>query len=239
MLILAIIPARSGSKGVPQKNIKLLAGHPLIAYSIIASQLCSKIERTIVSTDSQEFAEIALSYGAEVPFLRPRELAEDDTLDLPVFQHALRWLGEREGYLPDIVVNLRPTSPLRKAEDIDKGIELLIENPEADSVRSVSTPSQNPFKMWRIVHDYLQPVLGSSSDELYNAPGQSLPAVYWQNGYVDIARYDTIMAKNSMTGQKILPLVMDDAYPVDIDSLIDFEVAEMFMQKLTKGKGMI
>ncbi|MFZ6019832.1 MAG: cytidylyltransferase domain-containing protein, partial [Chloroflexota bacterium] len=130
--VLAIIPARGGSKGIPRKNIRNFAGHPLIAYSIAAALQSRRITRVIVSTDDPEIAEVARAYGAEVPFLRPAELAQDSTLDLPVFQHALAWLTANEAYAPDVVVQLRPTSPIRPVGLVDEAVHILLEHPEAD-----------------------------------------------------------------------------------------------------------
>ncbi len=162
--VLTFIPARGGSKGIPRKNIKNLAGHPLIAYSIAASLEAELVKRTIVTTDDPEIAEIARKYGAEVPFLRPEELAQDDTRDLPVFQHALTWLKEQEGYQPDLVVQLRPTSPFRPPGLIDEAINILLDNPEATSVRGVVPSNQNPYKMWQILENgAMRPILASGS----------------------------------------------------------------------------
>lgn len=225
--VLALIPARGGSKSIPRKNIRQFAGHPLIAYSIAAGLAAEMVTRLIVSTDDEEIAAIAREYGAEVPFLRPAELAQDETPDLPVFQHALSWLAEEENYIPQIVVQLRPTSPLRRTDHIDQAVLRLIEHPEADSIRSVCIPFQNPYKMWRITEaGYLKPLLETNLNEAYNLPRQSLPEVYWQTGYVDAAWWETIMEKNSMTGELILPLLMGAEEWIDIDSPDDWLRAE-------------
>lgn len=228
MSVLAIIPARGGSKSIPHKNIRLLAGFPLIAYSIAAARAATLVKRVIVSTDDPDIAAVARTYGAEVPFLRPAEHARDDTPDLPVFQHALQWLAENEGYLPEIVVQLRPTSPFRRVWHIDQAVARLLDHPEADAVRTVCLPFQNPFKMWRIQPDgFMQPLIAvEGAPEPYNLPRQALPEVYWQTGYVDAARTDTILQQNSMTGQRILPLVIDSSEWVDIDSPDDWRRAE-------------
>jgi N-acylneuraminate cytidylyltransferase len=227
MKILAIIPARGGSRSVPKKNIKKLNGKPLIAYSIEEAKRSKFIDRLVVSTDSKEIAKVSKKYGAEVPFLRPAELAQDNTTDLPVFKHAVKWLKDNEGYVPDIIVHLRPTAPLRKANHIDEGIKLLIGDKDADSVRSVCEPSQNPYKMWRIKKRYLVSILNAKGKtESFNMPRQKLPKVYWQNASVDVVRYDTIIKKNSMTGDNILPLFMEAKYSVDLDTEFDFKIAE-------------
>ncbi len=228
---LALIPARGGSKSIPRKNIRPLAGFPLIAYSIAAGLAAETVSRVLVSTDDAEIAAVARQYGAETPFLRPPELAQDQTPDLPVFQHALQWLAEYEGWQPEIVVQLRPTSPFRRVVHIDQAIYRLRERPEADAVRTVCVPFQNPFKMWRIQADgYMQPLIDLGAPEPYNLPRQALPEVYWQTGYVDAAWSDTILQKNSMTGERILPLVIDPAEWIDIDSADDWRRAERLLE---------
>ena len=224
--VLAIVPARGGSKGIPRKNLREVAGHPLIAYSIAVALRSREIDRVIVSTDDREIADVARSYGADVPFLRPAELATDETPDLPVFQHALGWLEHEQRYRPDLVVHLRPTSPLRRAIDVDRAIVLLRDRPDADAVRGVCEPFQNPYKMWRLADaGFLQPLLDLPVvPEPYNQPRQSLPAVYWQTASIDVTRSTTILDGGSMTGGRILPLVLPEDSWVDIDSerLIEF-----------------
>jgi CMP-N-acetylneuraminic acid synthetase len=229
--VLALVTARGGSKGVPRKNLHPFCGLPLIAHTIAVARRAPVVGRCVTSTDDAEIADVARAHGSEVPFLRPTELAGDDTPDLPVFQHALAWLAEHEDYRPDVVVHLRPTSPLRRPEHIERAVELLRRHPEADSVRTVSPPSQNPFKMWRVVDGVLRPLVPTDLPEPYNLPRQKLPQVYWQNGYVDVAWTRTI-AKGSMTGADILPLVIDDLLPVDLDSVEAFEIAEAAVRRL-------
>jgi CMP-N-acetylneuraminic acid synthetase len=229
--VLALIPARGGSKSIPRKNIRLLAGYPLIAYSIAAGLAASTVTRVLVSTDDLEIAEIARRYGAETPFLRPPEMAQDNTPDLPVFKHALHWLDENEGWQPEIIVQLRPTSPFRRVMHIDQAVYRLIERPGTDAVRTVCVPFQNPFKMWRIQADGLmQPLVDLGVPEPYNMPRQALPDVFWQTGYVDAAWSDTLMHKNSMTGEHILPLVIDPSEWIDIDSPDDWRRAERLIE---------
>ena len=228
--VLALIPARGGSKSIPMKNIAPLAGRPLIAHSIEVARKCRRISRVIVSTDSEQIRQVSLSCGAEVPFLRPAAIAEDDTTDLPVFIHALRWLSDHEAYHPDIVVHFRPTTPLRAPERVEAAIEALIENPEADSVRAVSPPLQNPFKMWTLGDTYLEPLVDIGIPEPYNQPRQRLPTVYWQTGYLDVVRTSTLLEKNSMTGDRILPYIMDEQFVVDIDQPFSLRLAEFLME---------
>lgn len=222
--VLAIIPARGGSKSIPRKNIKLLSGFPLIAYSIAAGLQAKLVTRVIISTDDQEIARVARKYGAEVPFIRPKNLAEDDTPDLPVFAHALKWLEEHEGYKPDVIVQLRPTSPIRPPKLVDHAIKMLLSNSDADSVRGVVPAGQNPHKMWRLA-DNSSPMKNlldvKGIKEPYNAPRQILPPVYWQTGHIDAIRPTTIL-KGSMSGKNIYPLIIDPSYTADIDNLVDW-----------------
>jgi N-acylneuraminate cytidylyltransferase len=223
--VLAVIPARGGSKGIPRKNIRDFSGHPLIAYSVAAGLQSKLVTRTIVSTDDDEIAAVARRYGAEIPFMRPPELAQDQTLDLPVFQHALHWLAEEENYHPDVVVQLRPTSPIRPLNCVDEAIRLLLSRPEADSVRGVVPAGQNPFKMWRIDEDskVMSPLLEVKEvPEPYNAPRQMLPSVYWQTGHIDAIRPKVILEHSSMSGGVVLALMIDPVFSVDIDNLRDW-----------------
>jgi CMP-N-acetylneuraminic acid synthetase len=222
---LALIPARGGSKGIPRKNIRSFAGYPLIAWSIAAAKQSELVTRVIVSTDDEEIAAVAREWGAETPFLRPAELAQDKTTDLPVFEHALKWLEEVEGYRPEIVVQLRPTSPFRPNGMVDDAIRILLDHKDADCVRGVVPAGQNPFKMWRFNGEDkpLNPLLEVDGiAEPYNAPRQILPPVYWQTGHIDAIRDATILNKKSLTGDVIYPLVIDPKYTVDIDTLADW-----------------
>lgn len=229
--VLAIIPARGGSKSIPRKNIRHFAGYPLIAFSIAAGLGAESISRVVVSTDDEEIAQVAKDFGAEVPFLRPEALSQDDTPDLPVFQHALDWLKTHEAYEPGVIVQLRPTSPFRRKAHIDQAVWRLFENPQADSIRTVCIPFQNPYKMWRIYRDgFMQPLISADMPEAYNLPRQVLPEVYWQTGYVDAAWAATIMEKDSMTGKSILPLVIGADEWIDIDSPDDWSRAERLFE---------
>lgn len=227
--VLAIIPARGGSKGIPRKNIKNFAGYPLIAYSIVAAKQASLVTRVIVSTEDEEIVDIALQYGAETPFRRPIDLAQDETSDLPVFAHALNWLDKNEGYHPELVVQLRPTSPVRPIGCVDDAIKILMNHPNADSVRGVVPAGQNPYKMWRIDEkiDRMIPLLKIDEiKEAYNAPRQKLPLIWWQTGHIDVIRTQTILRKNSMSGEVILPCRIDSRFTIDIDNPSDWIKAE-------------
>ena len=223
--VLALIPARGGSKVIPRKNIRSFAGYPLIAWSIAAAKQSELVTRVIVSTDSEEIAAVAREYGAEIPFLRPAEFAQDKTTDLPVFEHALKWLEDVEGYRPDIIVQLRPTSPIRPRTMVDDAICILLEHKNADCVRGVVPAAQNPFKMWRFNGEGrpLNPLLEVDGiPEPYNAPRQILPSVYWQTGHIDAIYDSTITQKKSLTGDVVYPLLIDPKYTVDIDTLSDW-----------------
>ncbi len=230
--ILGLILARGGSKSIPKKNIKDLGGKPLIAHTIEKAKASKYIDRVILSTDDAEIGEVGRKYGAETPFVRPKELAEDFTQDFPVFVHAIKWLEDNENWKPDFIVHLRPTHPFRKTEHIDKGIEMLAGNPEADSVWTVGMPPVTPYKMFSIGADgFLKAALTIPGEkETFNLPRQRLPKVYNHYGQVDVARYETIMQKNSMCGENILPIFLEGEV-FDIDSPFDWEFAEFMIKK--------
>lgn len=232
--VVAIVQARGGSKGIPGKNIKMLGDFPLIAYSIAAGLQSPLVERVIMSTDSEEIAEVARQWGAEVPFLRPAEISGDLATDLELFTHALQWLADHENYRPELVVQLRPTSPLRPPNLIAEGVEKMLNDPFASSLRAVAPSAQTPYKMWRIFDLSLpmRPVLSENYYEPYNMPRQSLPPTYTHTGALDVIRWNTIMLQKSMTGDHILPLIIEAGYSVDIDTPDDWEGAEWRLQRL-------
>lgn len=216
--VLAVIPARGGSKGLPGKNIRPINGHPLIAYSIAAGLSAKRIERVICSTDTQEIADVATHYGAEVPFLRPTELAQDQSPDIDTFQHLIQELKIRDSYRPDIIVQLRPTSPVRQLGQIDAAINVLANNPETDSVRSVTLSPATPYKMWRISEGRLTPLLTiDNMPEPFNMPRQALPEIYWQTGTIDVIR-TSVIESGSMTGNEVRPFIVEQEHAVDIDN---------------------
>lgn len=226
MEVLALVPARAGSKGLPGKNLIPFLGRPLVEWSIEAGLQARLVTRVVVSTDGPDIAAVASAAGADVPFLRPAELAGDLVRDLPVFEHALAWLRENEGYVPDLVVQLRPTSPIRPAGIIDEGIERLLARPEASSLRSVCPTLHPPYKMWRIEDDTLTTLLESGVPEQHDAPRQALPVTYLQNGLLDVIRTTTLTGLASMSGPVIVPLVMDPVYDTDIDDARSLELAQ-------------
>ncbi|MEO8396051.1 MAG: acylneuraminate cytidylyltransferase family protein [Chloroflexota bacterium] len=233
--VLAIVQARGGSKGLPGKNIKALAGVPLIAYSIAAGLQSKYVDRVIISTDDAEIAEVAQQWGAQVPFLRPPEYATDLAVDLDLFVHALMWLEVNEGYTPEIVVQLRPTTPLRPPDCVDRSIEILLSDPLATSVRGVVPSGQNPYKMWRVPAEGqpMQPLMPDEGfSEPYNMPRQKLPPTFWQTGHIDALRRHVILRDQSMSGSRVLPLIIDSRYAIDIDNLQDWAKAEWLIERL-------
>lgn len=241
--ILGVITARGNSKSIPKKSIALCAGHPLMYYTIEAAKRAKGITRLIISTDDTEMAEYAKSQGVEVPFMRPKELAEDSTPDLPVFEHALATLKEKEGYTPVAVVHLRPTTPLKKTEDIEKGIKLLLSHPDAQSVRSICEPLHTPFKMYTLNAEtgMLDPLLPKVFSEVfekypeaYNMPRQLLPKVWRHSGYVDVIRSEVVSELHSMSGSRILPLQFEAWRDVDIDSSRELAEAARIIDELKR-----
>ncbi len=220
--VLALIPARAGSKGVPGKNILKVGGRPLITYSIDHALASKYITRTIVSTDGEDIAQVARDAGAEVPFMRPAAFAGDQSPDIDVFRHALEFLSKSEGVLPDIIVHLRPTGPIRRVEIIDQAIEMVLADDDADSLRSVSLATESPFKMWLMDGKYMKPLMTlPDRPEAHSTARQYLPKAYWQNGYLDITRPKTVLEKNSMVGDTPLCFVINEPkyeidYPEDV-----------------------
>lgn len=233
MKILGFIPARSGSKRIPQKNIKLLNGKPLIAYTIEAARRSVYINRVIVSTDSEEIATVAKTCGAEVPFLRPENISQSDSTEMQFFEHALDWFSGNENYEPDLIVLLYPTSPFRKHDTIDKAIEELLRHPEADSLRSIKLCSEHPCKMWIVEDGYLKPFVKDNDQNIHTLSYQLLPTVYIQNASIYATRLLTIKNKKSPTGDIIIPFVMDEIESIDINTSLDFQFAEMVMKSLS------
>jgi N-acylneuraminate cytidylyltransferase/CMP-N,N'-diacetyllegionaminic acid synthase len=226
MNIIGLIPARGGSKGVPKKNIKDFNGRPLITYTINNALKSKYITHTVVSTDSQEIADISLEYGAMVPFLRPKELASDDATDLSVMKHAIEWFQSNQISF-DYMVFLRPTSVFRNALDIDKAVEKII-GAELDSVRSISEVCYSPYWMKKIVDEKLINLFDSKYSETRR---QDLPIVYQANGVVDVIDIKTVVHKGTRYGKKIGYYLMNDISRIDIDTPLDFEIAEILYSK--------
>lgn len=230
MKILAFIPARGGSKRIPDKNIKLLNNKPLISYTIETAKKSKYINRIVVSTDSEKIANIARKYGADVPFLRPKEISQADSTEMQFFEHALNWFSKYENYEPDLIVLLYPTSPFRKPESIDKAIEEMMKHPEADSLRSVKLCSEHPYKMWVIEDGYLKPFIKGKDPNIHTLSYHLLPTVYIQNASIYITKIATIRNKKSPTGDIIVPFIMDEIESIDINNPIDFKFAELLIK---------
>jgi CMP-N-acetylneuraminic acid synthetase len=227
--ILTIIPARGGSKGVPRKNIRLVGGKPLIAYTIDAVlQVQDLIHRVIVSTDDAEIAEIARTCGAEVPFLRPAELSGDRVPTLPVLQHAVRFVEDQDQVRMDWVLLLQPTTPFRAPQDIRRAVELASSG-GCDSVISVvQVFSTHPILMKRIQGDQLVPYCIEEKEGTRRQDYQ--PPAYMRNGAIYLSRRDTIMENSSIWGKTIRPYIMPEERSVNIDSQLDFKLAEFLIQ---------
>lgn len=216
--ILALIPARSGSRSVPGKNIQSYKGKPLLAYPILQAKQSRFITRTILSTDDKEYANIARSYGAETPFIRPMDISLDHSTDFETFEHTLSWLKENEDYVPELIVHLRATFPERNIKDIDECIQIMVDNPQYDSLRSVVAlkEGETPFKMWfKDEKNILTPCVNSSINDAHSLPRQVLPKAYMQNAAIDVVRSRTITELKSMVGENIYGYMMQENLDID------------------------
>ena len=233
MNVLGIVGARSGSKSIPNKNIKPLLGKPLMAWIIEAAKKSRSITRLILSTDSSQYAEVGKQYGAEVPFLRPAEFASDSASDIDFLTHAVGWLEEHEQWKADIVLRLPPTTPLCTPESIDACVELLLNDHDATSSRTITSAPKHPYKLWKIDGETLIPFIPKEMtgfDEPSNMPRQAFPPAF---AHVDViaVRYDTLMHDRLLTGKKVRyhKLAKEDA--IDIDTQTDFLLAELLLKK--------
>jgi CMP-N-acetylneuraminic acid synthetase len=218
-VIVALVPARSGSKGVPGKNVADLGGFPLIAYSVRAGMQAESIDRVIVTTDSQEIADVACEFGAEAPFLRPPELAHDDSLDIDYIRHALDSLDER----PEMVLQLRPTTPLRDPARLDDAVAMVRTRPEATGLRSVHPLAEPPQKMLGVTDDFLHGLFPHETrPDYFNLPRQAFPPAYWPNGYVDVVLPDTLDGEGGLYGSRVLAFVTDPVTEVDGPEELEF-----------------
>ena len=222
--MVAIIPARCGSKGIKDKNIKLLAGHPLLAFSIAAAKL-AKIQDIIVSTDSENYAEIAKKYGANVPFIRSSQISKDNSTDYEFMFHAMHWFRKNKEFCPEYWVHLRPTTPLRNPDIINDAATFIMNNPSATSLRSGHLAPESPFKWF--MKDSSGYFVGLdknlTSDEI-NQPRQSFSDIYIPNGYVDIVRSSHVLNNSDLHGNKML--VFNTPFVNEIDILYDLNFLE-------------
>ena len=229
--VLAVIPARGGSKGVPRKNLVQLCGRPLIAYTIEAGLSAKSVSRLVVSTEDEEIVSVARSLGADVPFIRPATLATDAAQSLPVVQHAVQAVEEVEGTPYDVIVMLQPTTPLRTAGDVDSAVTLLLES-GADSVVSVvDVGGHHPYRMKRIDDDgRLVNFVDQGFEDM--RPRQELPPVYLRSGDIYASRRAVIMDENTLVGKNCRAIVIPQSRAVNIDTPIDILMAEHALCKL-------
>ena len=238
MNILGLIPARGGSKSIPRKNIALLAGRPLLAYTCEAALESRCLTRVVLSTDDEAIAEVGRNCGVEVPFMRPAELAGDNTPSLAVAQHAIRWLSEHEDWEADVLVLLQPTSPLRRVNHVDEAIELLLQSGAETVVSVVEVPHRySPYSIMRLVDGYLQ--------DFWQAPlpfdryrRQEIPVLYARNGPAVLAtRVQVVMEQASFYGQRVMPYVMRNEDSLDVDTPLDLELAAWFLARRRQSSG--
>ena len=228
-MILGVIPARSGSKSIKNKNLVNLGGKPLIAHTIATALKCPSINKVIVSTDSQKIALVAKRYGAEVPFLRPKSLAKDNTPMLPVINHAILKVEKQTGQRVKIVVVLDPTSPLRSVSDVEKCVKKLIRE-KADTVETVTESEHNPV----FIMGYLKP--GGHWQYLFPKQALSLtrrqdaPLIYRENAAVLATTREMVMKKKQLFRGKLMAVVMPQERSVHIDNLIDLKLAETILK---------
>jgi CMP-N-acetylneuraminic acid synthetase len=236
--ILALIPARGTSRGVPRKNIKELLGKPLVAYSIEEAKKSKYIDRIVTITDDKEIANIAKKYGAEVPFMEPEEFAKEEA-DIVYLRYAIEKLEEDKNYKPELIVFLRPTCPLRRVEHINAGIEKIVET-GADCIKSVCRVPCHPHKMWEIKGDKLAPFQKTKLwvEKGTDVPRQTLSEVYFSNSGVDIFRRKNLYKFNYLFGDglDIRTIVMADKESIDIDEPIDFLIAETILKERENSK---
>lgn len=226
--IVALIPARGGSKGLPRKNIRPLSGRPLIAWTIDSAKSSRYVDWTVVSTEDAQIAEIARENGAAVPFMRPEELARDTSRGMEVVLHAIRWIRENEKTSYDLLLLLQPTSPLRNAGDIDKAIDLLFEK-EAKAIVSICETEHHPYRMNTL------PANGCLKDfikqEARGKNRQELPVFYRVNGCIYLAYFEYLVTNNSFFSDRTFAYVMPRERSVDMDGELDFELAEIMLKR--------
>lgn len=231
--ILGVVGARSGSKSIPHKNIRPLFGKPLLSWIIEAAKRSPYVSRVILSTDSPEYAAIGRRYGAETPFLRPSEFAKDTSTDIDYLTHAVSWLEEHEGWRPDIILRLPPTTPLCRTESINACIKLLLNDPEATASRTIATTPKHPYKLWKTENEYLLPFVPKEITGL-KEPSASARQFYNIDAYAHIdviaVRRDTLMNDGLLTGPRVRYHTINKREAVDIDTENDFLLAEMILK---------
>lgn len=229
--VVAIIPARSGSKSVKDKNIAILGGYPLLAYSIVAARLSKRIDRVILSTDSEQYAEIGRRFGAEIPFLRPEEYSTDKSTDQEFMKHAMEWTRDREDHLPELWVHLRPTTPLRDPAYLDAALATLESRPDATALRSAHPAPESPFKWFRLNEaGYLTALTSDDTNlDLFNQPRQSFPTTLIPDGYIDIVRSSFVLGTSLLHGDRVIGFESPNC--TEVDSVEELELLEFQLQK--------
>lgn len=227
--ILAVITARGGSKGIPGKNIKLLGGKPLLVYTIEAAKQSRLLTHTILSTDDEKIAAVGREHGIEVPFLRPAELAQDDTLHLPVMRHAAEFMEEKLGDKFTHLVVLQPTSPFRTAADLDGTINLILKTGADSAVSVVEVASDHPLKAKKLAGNRVLPFFAPEPEGVRR---QDLPKAYRRSGAVYVIRRDLIMEENRFYGDHVVGYEVPPERSIDIDDELDWLKAEYLLKKL-------
>ena len=232
--VLGIVGIRAGSKGLPNKNIKNLSDKPLVAWILECASNSNYINRLIVSTDSERYADIAKEYGAEVPYLRPNELASDFSPEVDFVKHMLSWLEDNENYKPDLIVRMLATSPLQKSADIDSAIKMLLQDKKSDSAVIISEMRQHPLKALKIIEDErgsrLVSYFGDSGREVTPIARQNYEKAYVRSNVI-ICRREVIEKTDSLTGDNVRYHIIPQEGAIDIDSELDFEIAEILLNK--------
>lgn len=230
MTVVALVPARGGSERLPGKNVRVLRGHPLIGYTIAAARQAKVFDRVVVSTDSPEIADIAVAYGAEVPFLRPAEFASSDSPDIEWVRHCLAALDPDRSVI-DVFAVLRPTSPFRSASTIRSALELHLADTRADSTRAVSRCREHPGKMWIVTGDRMKPLLddGGADPPWHSRPYQTLPEVYVQNASLEVAWRSTVERTGTIAGTEIRPFFPPGYEGFDLNDEFDWMILERLL----------
>ncbi|MBM3393085.1 MAG: acylneuraminate cytidylyltransferase family protein [Betaproteobacteria bacterium] len=229
--VMAIIPARSGSKSIKDKNLAMLGGYPLLAYSVVAAKLSRRIDRVMLSTDSEQYAEVGRRFGAEVPFLRPAEISTDKSTDLEFMVHAMQWVQEHSEDVPEFWVHLRPTTPLRDPAHLDAAVAMLEGRPEATALRSAHPSPESPFKWFRRGDSGYLIALTSDDTNLdrFNMPRQAFPTVFIPDGYVDIVRSSFVLGTSLLHGDRVIGF--ESPHCSEVDSAEELELLDFQLRK--------
>jgi N-acylneuraminate cytidylyltransferase len=233
MEVLGIIGARAGSKGLPGKNVRPLAGKPLLSWAVGIAKQCRRVTRVVLSTDSEEYAAVGRAHGADTPFVRPPEHATDSAIELGYIRHALEWLAANERYEPDFVVRLCPTAPLIRPEDVDRCIQVLADDPSADSAIIMTPAREHPRKVVRMAPDGVHALSYVTERGLDVAPSnrQSYAEAFNRQSLPIVSRSRTILDQNSQTGEKVRFHVVPQETALDIDTDFDFRIIEWLLTR--------